>query len=223
MHCSPGQGRMHSHCSVLLCKRGSQLALCQCNYSCGHLLCIQLCSDPTLKLCSTGPVKLLCHFSVLLRKTGSQHALCQCNYTCGQFLFIQLCSDPTAMYSSSGQGRMQSTLLNAALQRRLTTGIASMQSNLGTSAVHTGVTQHSSFAALVKLLYHCSLLLCKKGSKMALCKCNYSYGHALFTKVCNDPTAMHCSTGQGRLHSRLFSAALQNRHTAGLCLCNCTC
>ncbi len=31
---------------------------------------------------------------------------------------------------------------------------------------------------------------------------------------------MHCSTGQGKMRSALFSAALQNRLTAGLCHCN---
>ena len=33
---------------------------------------------------------------------------------------------------------------------------------------------------------------------------------------------MHCSTDLGKMHSPLFSAALQNRLTAGLCHCNYT-
>ncbi len=33
---------------------------------------------------------------------------------------------------------------------------------------------------------------------------------------------MHCSTGQGKLASLLFSAALQNRLTAALCHCDYT-
>ena len=42
----------------------------------------------------------------------------------------------------------------------------------------------------------------------------------LSIQVCGEPTPMHCSTGQGKVHLPLFSAALQNRLTAGLCHCN---
>ena len=42
-------------------------------------------------------------------------------------------------------------------------------------------------------------------------------------QVCSDPASEHCSTGQGKLHSPLFSAALQNRLTPGLGHCNYTC
>ena len=41
-------------------------------------------------------------------------------------------------------------------------------------------------------------------------------------QVCSDPTPIHCNTGQGKMHSPLFSAALQNRLIAGLCHCNYT-
>ena len=33
------------HCSVLLCKTGSQQAVCHCSYTYGYLLFIQVCSD----------------------------------------------------------------------------------------------------------------------------------------------------------------------------------
>ncbi len=45
--------------------------------------------------------------------------------------------------------------------------------------------------------------------------CNYTYADLLFIQVGSDPTPMHCSTGDGRMHSALLSAALQNRHKAG--------
>ncbi|DBB03186.1 TPA: hypothetical protein ACH3X1_013314 [Trebouxia sp. C0004] len=38
-------------------------------------------------------------------------------------------------------------------------------------------------------------------------------------QVCSDATPKHCSTGQGRIASPVFSVALQNRLTA--CLCHC--
>ena len=37
--------------------------------------------------------------------------------------------------------------------------------------------------------------------------------------MCSETTEMHCSTGQGKLDSSLFSAALKNRVRAGLCHC----
>ena len=40
------------HCSVLLCKTGSQQAVCQCSYIYGDMLFIQVCSDPPQMLCS---------------------------------------------------------------------------------------------------------------------------------------------------------------------------
>ena len=44
-----------SHCSlVLLCKTGSQQALCHCNYTYGDLLFIQVCSEPTEMHSSSG-------------------------------------------------------------------------------------------------------------------------------------------------------------------------
>jgi len=61
---------------------------------------------------------------------------------------------------------------------------------------------------------YCSVLLCKTGSQQALCHCNYTFGGLLFKQACSAATPMHCSTGQGKMHSPLFSAALQNRLTA---------
>ena len=44
-----------------------------------------------------------------------------------------------------------------------------------------------------------------------------------FIQVCSEPAQKNCSTGLGKMHSPLFSSALQNRLTAGLCHCNSTC
>ena len=59
-----------------------------------------------------------------------------------------------------------------------------------------------------------------QGLTAGLCRCSYIYGDLLLIQVCSDPTPMHCSTGFGKRHSPLSSAALQNRLTAGLCHCN---
>jgi len=79
------------------------------------------------------------------------------------------------------------------------------------------VTQHQCIAALfrAKCSPHCSVLLCKTRSQQPLCHCKYTYGDLLFRHDCSDPAPMHCSSLQGNMQSPLFSAALQNRLTAG--------
>ena len=41
------------HCSVLLCKTGSQQAVCHCSHIYGEVLFIQVCSDPAPMHCSS--------------------------------------------------------------------------------------------------------------------------------------------------------------------------
>ncbi len=43
-----------------------------CNYTCGDLLFIQVCSEPAEKHCSTGLGKSIPYCSVVLCKSGSQ-------------------------------------------------------------------------------------------------------------------------------------------------------
>ena len=82
--------------------------------------------------------------------------------------------------------------------------------------------------ALAHVSHHCcapfgSLILSgldkepkyKTGSQQALSQCSCTYGDLLLIQVCSVATQMHCSTGQGNMHSPLFSAALQNRLAAG--------
>ena len=84
------------------------------------------------------------------------------------------------------------------------------------------VTQHQCTAALLraKRSPHCSVLVCKSGSQQAVCQCKYTHEVLLFKQVCSEPTPKHCSTGQCRIASLLFSAALHNRLTASLCHCS---
>ena len=121
--CSP-------HCSVLLCKTGSQQAVCHCSYTYGDLLFIQMCSDPTPVHCMTVFGKRhspLFSAAVQNRVTAGSVSL-QIHY--GDLVFIQVCSDPAPMLCSSVQGKMQSPLFSAALQNRLTAGSVSLQLHL---------------------------------------------------------------------------------------------
>ena len=126
-------------CSVLLCKTGSQQAVCHCSHICGDALFIQMCSNPAPSTAALSRAKCSPHCSKLLCKTGSQQAVCHCSYTYGDVLFIQVCSDPTPMRCSKVQGRMESPLFSVALQNRLSAGSVSLQSHLWRSALHTGV------------------------------------------------------------------------------------
>jgi len=157
--------KSNPHCSVLLCKTGSQqgcvseiisIGLCQCSYTFGDLLFIQVCSDPLQCTATLFWAKSNPHCSVLLCKTGSQQGcvseiisigLCQCSYTFGDLLFIQVCSDPTPVHCNTRFGKKQSPLLSAAVHNRFTAGlcqcnytyrVVSVHSHLWGFALHTG-------------------------------------------------------------------------------------
>ncbi len=85
------------------------------------------------------------------------------------------------------------------------------------SSYKCAVSPQKCTAVLVKAncIPHCSVVLCKTGSQQALCHYSYTNGDLLFTQMCSESAEMHCSTGQGNMHSPLFSGALQNRLTAG--------
>jgi len=72
------------HCSVLLCKTGSQHALCHCNDTCEDLLFIQVCSESAPMHCSTGFGKMQSPlFSVALQNRFT---------ACTMSLQLHLCS-----------------------------------------------------------------------------------------------------------------------------------
>ncbi len=123
-------------------------------------------------------------------------ALTHCKYTSKDLLFIQVFSDPTSVHCTTAFARVHSSLLIVALQYKLT-------------------------AALFH--YKCSSKksLCNRLTA-GLCVCKYTYEDLLCIQVCSDSTSMHCSTGFGKMHGPLLSAALQNGLTAGLCDCKYT-
>ena len=98
----------------------------------------------THHICSATLFRAKCnpHCSVLLCKRGSHQALCHCRYTYGDLLFIQVCSDPAHMQCNCVQGKMQSPLFSAALQKRITAGSVSLHLHLWRFALHTGVQWH---------------------------------------------------------------------------------
>ena len=128
-----------SHCSVLLCKQGSQQALCHCSCTYGDLLFIQVCIDATLMHCSTGQGKTASLLFSAALQTSLTACLCHCKYTYGDLLFIQLYSDATPTHCSTGQRKIASSLFSAALQIRLTAVLLSLQLHLWRFALHTNM------------------------------------------------------------------------------------
>ena len=127
------------HCSVLLCKTGSQQAVCQCKYTHEVSLFIQVCSDTTLMHCSSVEGEMqspLFSAGLQIRLTAGSVSL---QIHLWRLLYIQVCSDPATMHCSSVQGKMQSPLFRAVLQIRLTAGSMSLQIHPWNFTIHTGV------------------------------------------------------------------------------------
>ena len=102
-------------------------------------------------------------------KQAQKQAVCHCTYIYGDILFIQVCSDPAPMHCSKVQGKMQSLLFSAALQNRLKSrqSVTALTPKEMCSAYRCAVTQHQCIATRfrAKCSPHCSVLLCKLGSK----------------------------------------------------------
>ena len=112
-----------SHCQLLLCKTGSQLACvtattpmkicCSCKCAVTHHQC-------TAALVLAKCISTLSSAALQNRLTTG---LCHCNYTYEDLLLMQVCSDPPPMHCSTCLGKMHFPLSTAALQNRLTTGL----------------------------------------------------------------------------------------------------
>ena len=97
--------------------------------------------------------------------------------------------------------------------------LESLQFHLWRFALHTGVQrcntnalQHWSGQRSFPTVQCCSVILV---DSMLVSLQIYLWGGLLLTQVGSDATNMLCSTGQGKVASPLFTAALQNRLTAG--------
>ena len=220
------RAKWNPHCSVLLCKRGSQQAVCQCNYTYGDVHFIQVCSDPAPVHCNTVSGKMQSPlFSAALQKrltAGSVslqlHLLRFALHTGVQWHITY------ALQHCSGQNAIPTVQCCSAKQahsRQCVTALTPMEI---CSSYRCPVAHHKCSAARFRAKWnpHCSVLLCKRGSQQAVCQCNYTYGDVHFIQVCSDPAPVHCNTVSGKIQSPMFNAAVQNRFTAGVCQCNYT-
>jgi len=119
-----------------------------------------------------------------------------------------------ALFRAKYNAHCSVLLCNTCSQQAWVTAVTPMEI---CSSYRCAVTQHKCSAALFrgKCNHNCSALLCKTGSQQAVWHCSYTYGDLLFIQVCSDSAQRQCSSVQGKMQSPLFSAALQNRLTAG--------
>ena len=146
--CSP-------HCSVLLCKTGSQHALCHCNDTCAALLFIQVCSDPAPMHCSTGFGKM----QNPLFSAALQNRCCSL-YRCA----VTQHHSTVALLRAKCNPHCSVLLRKTGPQQVCVNAITPMEI---CSLYRCAVTQHQCTATLVlaKCIPHCSVLLCRTGSQ----------------------------------------------------------
>ena len=115
-------------------------------------------------------------------------------------------------------------MFNAAVQNRFTAGVVSATTPMEIcfpyrcAVSQQKCTQHCFWQNATPHV-QCS---CAKQVHSRLFQCNYTCGDVLFIQVCSDTAPVHCNTVSGTMQSPMFSAALQDRLTAGLCQCNYT-
>ena len=138
--------------------------MCHCNSTCGDLLFIQLCNDPTPVHCNTVLGTQQSPLSSAAVQNRLTAGFCHCKHTCEDLLFIQLCSDPTPVHCNSFRGRKQPLLLSAAVQNRLSAGCVTANTLMKICCSYScAVTQHQCTATLFSAHnnHHCPVLLCK--------------------------------------------------------------
>ncbi len=126
------------------------------------------------------------------------------------------------MHCSTGLGKLYCQLFSCALQTRLTAGLCQCSYTFrDLLSYRYAESQQKCTAALVKAkcISNCLGVLCKPGSQQACVNATTSMENCSHIGG-NESTEMHCSTGQGKMYSQLFSCALQDRLTAGMCQCN---
>ena len=169
-HSRPSCGSDYTCGDLLFIQVCSEPTLVQCN---GKLFFIQVCNDPTLLQCSTGQGNIpLPLFSGALQNwltAGPWVTLTTHVEICS---LHRCCNEPTLKRCRTGQAKMKSPLFSAALQNWLTAGpcVALNSPMEFCSSYRCVVNQHGCNAALfrVKLNSHCAVVLCKAGSQQAL-------------------------------------------------------
>ena len=98
--CSP-------HCSVLLCKTGSQQAVFHCSHTYGDLLYIRVCNDPAPMHCNTGQGKMqtpLFSDALQNRLTAGSVALHLHLWRLGAIAVTQACCEPVVQCTTDQWG-----------------------------------------------------------------------------------------------------------------------
>ena len=120
---------------------------------------------------------------------------------------------------------MQSLLLSAALQTKLTADLCHCKYTYGYLLfiqVCSDISPRQCSTVQGKMQSPLLSAALQTQLTAGLCHCKYTYGYLLLIQVCSDISPRQCSTVQGKMQSPLLSAALQTKLTAGLCHCKYT-
>ncbi|DBB02780.1 TPA: hypothetical protein ACH3X1_013612 [Trebouxia sp. C0004] len=206
------------HCSVLLCKPGSQQEVCHCSYTFGDLLFIRCAL--TQHKCSAERFRAKCspHCSVLVYKTGSQQEVCHCSYTFGDLLCMRCAVT-------------QHKCIAARFRAKCSPHCSVLVYKTGSqqAVFHCSYTYGDLLFRQVcsdPTPMHCSSLQGNMQSPLfsAALQTRFTAGslslqlHLWRSALCTDvqcPAPTHCSSVQGKMQSPLFSAGQQIRLTAG--------
>ena len=200
------------HCQVLLYAKQVAAGLCHSKYTCGDLLFIQLCNDPSPVHCNTVLGKKQSPLSsAAVCKTGCQQAcisastpveIC-CSYSCA--MTHDQCTATLFL------AKAVTTVLCCCMQNRLPAGLYQCKYTCGDllfiqlcndpAPVHC----NTSWQTAVTTVQCCCM---QNRLPAGLCQCKYTCGDLLFIQLCNDPAPVHCNTVLGKKQSPLSSAAV---------------
>ena len=144
------RAKLAHQCSVLLCKTGSQLALCHCSYSYADLIFIHMCSESAQMHCSTAQSKMsspVSSFALQNRLTACTLSLCL--HLCRFALHTGMqCASTNALQHCPEQNELTSVQCCSAKQAHslhFVTVVTPMQI---CSSYMCAVSQHKCTAAL---------------------------------------------------------------------------
>ncbi len=187
MHWTLFRARCNYHRSVLLCKTGSHKAVCHCRFNYGDLLFIQVSSDPAQMHCNSIQGKMQSpQFSAALQKRLTPGSVSQQIHLWRSALHAGVQRYSTnALQLCSGQNAVSTVQCCSAIPAH-TRQFGTADSPLEIcSSYRCAATQHKCIAVLLRerCSSHCSVLLCKTGSRQAVCHSRFTYGDLLCTPV----------------------------------------
>ena len=136
--CNTVFGKMHSPLLNAAVQSRFTAGLCQCNHTCGNLLFIQLCNDPTPLHRNTVQGKMYSHCSVLLCKSSSQQ-VCASAFTPMEICSSYRCALTQQQSTAALSLAKSHPTAQCCCAKQVHSRFVPVQSDLRRFALHTGV------------------------------------------------------------------------------------